>query len=473
MSKLPVGWRTMTLTQLAGPNGLLSDGDWIESKDQDPSGNIRLTQLADIGDGKFINKSRRYVNKETACRLRCTFLEPGDVLIARMPDPLGRACILPDIGQPAITAVDVFIWRPDGSAAELQWLMYAVNSPDVREKLQDEAGGTTRQRVAGGKLKNLAIPTPPLPEQRRIVVKLDSLTGCTARARDELGRIPKLIQNCREAILAAAFRGELTREWRETKGSEQSARIQLLAIREQRQRDRKLARRHAIGARPKIELPECWEWVSPDEVAGDRDYSIGIGPFGSNLVRSDYRAEGVRLVFVRDIRRERFENHDARYVSPEKAKQLHQHMVHGGEVLITKMGEPPGDTALFPEGLPPAVITADCIKLAPHSKLALAQYLVFCIRSEIVRAQVLEITAGVAQQKVSLDRFRRIALPIPPVTEQHEIVRRIQTAFAWLDRITAEHANASRLLPRLDQTILGKAFRGELVPQDPKSVTSA
>ena len=94
-----------------------------------------LTQLADIGDGKFLNKSARYVNAKTAARLRCTFLEEGDLLIARMPDPLGRACIFPGVEQPAITAVDVFIWRTDGSRADARWVMYAINGHDMREKI--------------------------------------------------------------------------------------------------------------------------------------------------------------------------------------------------------------------------------------------------------------------------------------------------------------------------------------------------
>ncbi|MFM9597551.1 hypothetical protein ACKI1O_50540, partial [Streptomyces scabiei] len=86
---------------LAGADGLVSDGDWIESKDQDPEGDVRLIQLMDIGDGEFLDKSKRYLNAEAAARLRCTFLEPGDVLIARMPDPLGRACVFPGVGQRA------------------------------------------------------------------------------------------------------------------------------------------------------------------------------------------------------------------------------------------------------------------------------------------------------------------------------------------------------------------------------------
>ena len=144
MTGLPNGWTTATLEELSGTDGLVTDGDWIESKDQDPAGDIRLIQLMDVGDGRFTNRSSRFLNDDTARRLRCTKLSVGDVLIARMPDPLGRACVFPGVGQEAVTAVDVLIWRAGKNGAVAEWLKYAVNSPEVRQQLALQAGGTTR-----------------------------------------------------------------------------------------------------------------------------------------------------------------------------------------------------------------------------------------------------------------------------------------------------------------------------------------
>ena len=94
MTDLPTGWAEATVAEVIG-DGLFSDGDWVESKDQDPSGDVRLLQLADIGEGEFRDRSNRFLTAESAGRLNCTFLRPGDVLVARMPDPLGRACRVP------------------------------------------------------------------------------------------------------------------------------------------------------------------------------------------------------------------------------------------------------------------------------------------------------------------------------------------------------------------------------------------
>ena len=117
MSGLPPGWESTSIGEVVGA-GLFSDGDWVESKDQDPDGEVRLVQLADIGEGEFRDRSNRHLTAESARALGCTYLAPGDVLVARMPDPLGRACRLPQLLGPAITAVDVCILRPTAAGVD-------------------------------------------------------------------------------------------------------------------------------------------------------------------------------------------------------------------------------------------------------------------------------------------------------------------------------------------------------------------
>ncbi|MDD1694669.1 MAG: hypothetical protein LUQ71_08090, partial [Methanoregula sp.] len=90
---IPKNWVWITIPTLVGSEGLFVDGDWIESKDQDPEGSIRLIQLSDIGEGNFRDHSNRYLTKERAIQLKCTFLEKGDILISRLGEPLGKSCI--------------------------------------------------------------------------------------------------------------------------------------------------------------------------------------------------------------------------------------------------------------------------------------------------------------------------------------------------------------------------------------------
>ena len=124
-----------------------------------------MIQLADIGDGLFKDKSSRYVTEDTFKKLNCQEILEGDILIARLPDPLGRACIFPKIINKCITSVDVCILRPGTKNIDLQWLLHFINSPQTREYIEDNSSGTTRKRITRKKLDIFEIPVPPLNEQ--------------------------------------------------------------------------------------------------------------------------------------------------------------------------------------------------------------------------------------------------------------------------------------------------------------------
>ncbi|MGQ0830963.1 MAG: restriction endonuclease subunit S [Microthrixaceae bacterium] len=172
---LPGGWTLAPLSSAVTWD--LTDGDWVESKDQDPSGAVRLIQLADVGVGDFKDKSARYLTQETSERLNCTPLEPGDVLIARLPNPLGRACVFPGLDQACVTVVDIAIARCSPVGMDPAYLALFMNSPAMRSRVEAVAAGTTRKRVSTGNLRAIPISLPPLAEQQRIVAKVDELRG--------------------------------------------------------------------------------------------------------------------------------------------------------------------------------------------------------------------------------------------------------------------------------------------------------
>ena len=161
------GWVETTLGDIC-TDGLFADGDWVESKDQDPGGEYRLLQLADIGDGTFLNKSDRWMNREQFSRLRCTKLEVNDVLIARMPDPIGRACLFPEGLPTCATVVDVAIVRT-GNETLQKFLALLINSSDFRTQAFSLLTGTTRQRISRGNLAKIAFAIPSTEKQLEIV----------------------------------------------------------------------------------------------------------------------------------------------------------------------------------------------------------------------------------------------------------------------------------------------------------------
>jgi type I restriction enzyme S subunit len=197
--EVPEGWNQLSLGDIC-TGGMLTDGDWIESKDQDPDGQIRLLQLSDIGDGEFLNKTRRFINEQTAERLKVTYLEKHDILLARMPDPLGRSCLLP-LQERAITAVDVCVIRPS-AATDRSWLSYLLNSPEIRALINAQGTGTTRTRVSRKTLAALALMVPPLHEQRRIAEILSSVDEAIAATRAVIEQTRKVKQGVLERLLS-------------------------------------------------------------------------------------------------------------------------------------------------------------------------------------------------------------------------------------------------------------------------------
>jgi type I restriction enzyme S subunit len=274
------------------------------------------------------------------------------------------------------------------------------------------------------------VPLAPLNEQRRIAAKLDTALAAVQACRQRLDGVAAILKRFRQAVLAAATSGELTREWRE--GEE------------------------AVFDRFAIQ----------DLCLSER-YALCIGPFGSNLKVSDYAEEGVPLVFVREIRAGVFGGAGTKYVTPEKAGELIAHQVRPGDLLMTKMGDPPGDTVIYPKDMPFAIMTSDVVCIRPDPLKIDKVFMSYLLESPFGRDLIQGITAGVAQQKISLERLKLVVLLVPPLPEQSEIVRRSQELFNLSDQLEAKLNTARKVVDRLTPALLAKAFRGELVPQDP------
>ena len=148
---------------------VFTDGDWIESKDQSDQG-VRLIQTGNVGVTEYLDKSnnKKWVSEDTFERLHCTEVLSGDILISRLPEPAGRACIVPKIGQKMITAVDCTIARiaPEYSS---EYVVQYLSTQDYFDEVNNCLAGGTRQRISRGNLSSFLIPLPcSKAEQERI-----------------------------------------------------------------------------------------------------------------------------------------------------------------------------------------------------------------------------------------------------------------------------------------------------------------
>jgi type I restriction enzyme S subunit len=181
LPSIPAAWKSQSLAKISA---VFTDGNWIESKDQADSG-VRLVQTGNVGIGHFKDRfeKARFIDEPTFARLKCFEVLPGDILISRLPDPVGRACIIPDTGQKMITAVDCSIVRVRDAAIDAKFLVYYSQTQDYVRAVDVLCSGTTRRRISRKNLGNVPVPLPPLEEQKRIVAVLDLAFAALDRAR--------------------------------------------------------------------------------------------------------------------------------------------------------------------------------------------------------------------------------------------------------------------------------------------------
>ena len=146
---------------------VFADGDWIESKDQADDG-IRLIQTGNVGNGVYLDKGERarYIDEETFVRLNCTEVLPNDILISRLPDPVGRACIIPDGLGKSITAVDCSIVRLKSHVLPEFFVAYTMTTLYATQ-IGSSVTGSTRKRISRKNLGQVVIPTPDIDQQEQ------------------------------------------------------------------------------------------------------------------------------------------------------------------------------------------------------------------------------------------------------------------------------------------------------------------
>ncbi len=408
--RLPKGWAWATIPDLCGKTGVFVDGDWVESKDQDPNGDVRLIQLADVGDGVYRNKSDRFMTKAKADELGCTFLKDGDVLIARMPDPLGRACIFPGDPKTSVTVVDVAIARSGNGEFDHRWLACFVNAHPFRSAISALQAGSTRKRISRGNLATILLPVPPFHEQRRIVAEIEKQFTRLEAGVAALRRVQANLKRYRAAVLKAACEGRIV-------ASDLSA----------------------------------WKHLKVSE--------IGEAITGNTPPTSDKENLGDKLPFFKPTDLDAGYNvREARqYLSAKGAK--HARVLPAGAVLVTCIGATIGKTGFA---------RVDCATnqqinaLVVNPKVAIPGWVFWLFSSPLGQQQIKSNASATTLPILNKSKFEALEFPVPPLAEQTRIVAEVERRLSVVEEMEAVvNANLQRAT-RLRQAVLQKAFSGNL-----------
>lgn len=427
---IPKGWSEVQLSELC--ESIVAG--------RRPKGGVRgiLSGLLSLGgehihERGFIDISRpRFVPRNFADKIAKARILPYDILIVKDGATTGKTAIADDRFAEIEAYVNehVFLCRSTSEITS-RYLFYFLRSDDGNRAILSDFRGAAQGGISKAFSGKVMVPIAPFPEQHRIVAKLDALFARTRQARAELEQIPDLIKHYKQAILAAAFRGELTAKWRAIQGK---------GLRE-------------------------WESLPLSEV-------IDEGPQNGYSPPSNGQGEGPLTLRLTATTRGFLD------LSQNAVKRLNEPIPYGsrfwlksGDVLIQRANsiDYVGATAIF-EGPENTYIYPDLMMRVRIGDPWLREYIWRYLNSEEAREYFRSRATGTAgnMPKINSKTVKSLYVPIPPIEEITVIVLKLREVFAWLNTILDETSDGINMLDHLDQATLAKAFRGELVPQDPE-----
>ncbi|MEP0885211.1 restriction endonuclease subunit S [Trichocoleus sp. ST-U3] len=482
---LPHGWAWTTTENLssfennaicAGPFGTI-----FKAKDFRDSG-IPIIFLRHVAPGQYLTHKPGFMDVDKWEEMFKEYsVFGGELLVTKLGEPPGVCAIYPEGVGPAMVTPDVIKMTVNKDVTEAKYLMHYFNSEGARKFAFGIAYGATRLRMNLPIFRQLSIPLAPLNEQRRIVAKIEGLKARSQRVKEELEAIPTLLDQFRQSVLTAAFRGDLTADWREKNPDIEPASVLLERIRAEHRRrweEAELEKMKAQGKMPKDdkwkekykepkhvdtnnlpELPDGWRWIAVEEFA---DVGTGATPLRNE---QKYYECGTIPWVTSGALNEPFISTAEEYITALAIKETNAKIFPRYTLLVAMYGE--GKTrgkvselvieAATNQACAALILEGIAAKIRPTVKLFFQKNY-----SDLRR-----LASGGVQPNLNLSMIKVTAVPLPPLEEQTEIIRAVARCMLIADAVEKQYLESIELIKHLDQSILAKAFRGALVPQNP------
>jgi len=456
MSELPRGWASIAAEDACA---LVQSGGTPEGKPFTPSGDVPFLKVYNIVDQSVDFEYRpQFIPRSVHEReLRRSVVLPGDVLMNIVGPPLGKVALVPNTYPEWNINQAIVVFRPK-PFLDSSYLYHLLCEGREIKRLEHEYRGSAGQsNISLSQARAFELAVAPLTEQRRIVSKIESLTARSRRAKEALDAIPTLLEKFRQSVLAAAFRGDLTADWREKHPDVERAEVLLKRIRIERRKrweEAELAKMRAKGKAPGDdrwkakyeepapvdtselpELPEGWAWA-----AGRELFSWASGKF---LGKNDIREGAIPVYGGNGI---------SGYHAYSNVEQ--------STLVIGRVGANCGNVYTT-NG--PTWVTDNAIYAATIPSDVHLQYVAHALQI----ARLNERAGGSGQPFVNQTILDEAPIPLAPTSEQSRILAYIAKAEDRINKTTESMTKMSRGMMDLNRSILSKAFRGELVPQDP------
>lgn len=407
MSDLPASWVSTSINAVTVP---------FETTDPTRTPNDQFTYV-DIGAidnlRQEITSPKTFSGKDAPSRAR-RVIRAGDTLFSTVRTYLKNVALVPPELEGALTSTGIAVLRPH-QEIDPHYLFHWARSDAFIGAVGQSEDGTMYPAVRDADVSAGAIPLAPSAEQRRIVAKLNSLGARSSRARKELDHIPSLIERYKQAIVARAFE--------DADGATETPLGELMAH----------------GPQNGLYLPKS-DYGSGTPILRIENYGFG----GAAPI-----AEWSKV-----------------NIGPDTVEK---YALATGDIVINRVNSPShlGKSLLIDHSHVPAVFESNMMRIHLCGEVR-SEYVQLFLGSDAGRKRLTaDAKWAVNQASINQADVCKTKVPVPSPAVQTTVISAIKSAMAWLDNISLKHGSAEHLLPKLDQAILAKAFRGELVAQDP------
>jgi type I restriction enzyme S subunit len=364
----------------------------------------------------------------------------------------------------------------------------------IRHIAEQRATGTTFKELSGSAFSALPIVLPPTNEQRRIVEKIEAMFERIDKGVENLRGAKATLALYRQSLLKSAFEGKLTADWRAQNADKLETPKTLLArIQKEREAhykssldtwqtalaewraDGEVGRKPSKPSRPaaidpqhisddaKPDLPPAWGSLR----LGGLNIAVSDGPFGSNLKTSDYTTTGIQVVRLENIGYGQFITGKQTFVSQAKYETIAGHTIYPGTIVVSSFVTDAVRSCVVPASVPIAVNKADCFAVVLEGERTSREFLAYYLQCGQVFKQLESLIHGVGRPRINTTQLKELHFPVCSPAEQAEITRILDTRLTAADRMEADIDAALSRADALRQSILKRAFSGNLVPQDP------